>query len=84
MNTQIIIATKEHLNKSARVINESSNNMQGSPFWNKCKRYIKIYFKQNNITEITFLDFQKLSGFNMDNSKKMLLEINKEVFTKTK
>lgn len=81
MNTQQVInATREHLNKSARAINEASNDMQGTPYWNSCKRYIKIYFKQNDIKEISFKDFSELSGFNLENSKKMLIEMNKELF----
>jgi len=83
MNTQQAInATREYLNRCAKTINEASNDMQGSPYWNNCKRYIKIYFRQNDIKEISIPDFSKLTGFNFDNSKKMLIEINKELFTK--
>lgn len=77
---QLISATREHLNKSARAINEATNDMQGTPYWNNCKRYIKIYFKQNDIKEISFKDFAALSGFSLENSKKMLIELNKELF----
>lgn len=83
MNTQQVInATRDHLNKSARAINAASNDMQGSPYWNDCKRYVKIYFKQNDIKEISFKGFAELTGFNLGNAKKMLIEINKEIFNK--
>jgi len=73
-------ATIEHLNKSAKVINACTNDMQGTPYWNLCKRYIKVYFKQNDIFEISLPNFEKLSGFNRDNAKKMLIDINKDLF----
>jgi hypothetical protein len=80
--SESIIATKEHLNKSARAINEATNDMQGTPYWNSLKRYIKIYFKQNDIFEISIPNFENLTGFNRENSKKMLIEINKDLFNK--
>ena len=81
MKTQnLITATREHLNKSAKAINEATNDMQGTPYWNSCKRYIKIYFKQNGITEISIRDFEFLSGFKRQIAEKMLIEINRELF----
>jgi hypothetical protein len=83
MNTQQAInATRDHLYKCAKAINEATNDMQGTPFWNSCKRYIKIYFKQNDIAEISIPDFERLSGFSRENAKKMLIEINKDIFDK--
>ncbi len=54
------------------------NDMQGSAYWNITKRYIRVYFKQNNISEISFRGFEQLTNLNKDYARKMLLEINKE------
>jgi hypothetical protein len=75
-------ATLEHIRKSAASINASTNNMENTPYWKTCKRYIKVYLKQNNIKEISVKDFSNMSGFNIYNSKKMLIDINKDVFNK--
>jgi hypothetical protein len=61
-------------------INQSSNEMQGSALWNKTVQLVKIYFKENKITEISIPNFESLFGLNRDNTKKMLIQINKALF----
>ncbi len=63
---------------AAQRINAATNDMQGSAYWNITKRYIRVYFKQNNISEISFRGFEQLTNLNKDYARKMLLEINKE------
>lgn len=72
--------TIEHLMEMAKAINSATEEMQGTPLWNDCKDYTRSYFKQNKIGEISVTDFAKLSGFSLENSHKMLIEINKDFF----
>jgi hypothetical protein len=58
--------------------------MQGTPYWNKVKSFIKIWFKQMEISEISIPEFSKISGFKIEIAKKMLIEINKEYFDSKK
>lgn len=76
-------ATKEVMNNAAKNINGSFNDMQGTPYWKSTKRYIKAYLKQNDIKQISFIDFANLTGLNTENAKKMILEINTDLFNKT-
>lgn len=77
-----ITATKERMNRMAKAINVSSNNMQGSPYWKTCKRVVKVYFKENGITEISFKEFADVSAFSLENAEKMLIEMNADLFAK--
>ena len=60
----------------------SSTNIDAI-YWGKLKRNIKLYLKQAGIKEITLADFEILTGLNPKLAKKMLLEINKDCFSKS-
>ena len=63
-------------------INRGSNDMQGSPIWNKTKQLIKLYYKENHISEISFSAASMLFQLDQENNRKMLIEINKDIFNK--
>ena len=75
MKTQIDL-----LKTFAHNINVSTNDMQGTPYWNKCKKLLKVYLKNNEISEISVNDLSTLIGLKKDMAFKMLIEINKEYF----
>lgn len=61
-------------------VNSSSNI--DTTYWRKLKRNIKIHLKQTGIKEITFSAFEQITGLNSKLAKKMLIEINKDCFSK--
>ena len=68
----------EVIKKMAKNINESTNVV--IPYNNKFKQIVKIYFKNNQVKEISFKDFCTLTGLNLENSKRILIEMNKDLF----
>ena len=70
------------IRSKAIYINRATNDMHGSAAWMKMKQLIRLYYKQNDITEISFNEAQKLFQLRSDLNKDMLIEINANVFGK--
>jgi hypothetical protein len=51
-------------------------------YWDNFKRAVKVYFIQYDVKEISVNDFSKLIGLDKAYSKKMLAELNSDIFKK--
>ena len=80
MKTELETRLLEVIQRRSKAINVCSNNMIGSPTWNKLKSLIRLYYKKTGIIELTFAEAQEISLLNREYSKAMTLEINKELF----
>ena len=72
--------TLELIKRKVDYINAATNDMEGCADWRKLKSLIKIHIKQVKFTELSFRYFQSYYGLKEDYSKKMLIEINKDLF----
>lgn len=80
METQLEGKLLKVIQRRSKAINSCTNNMIGSPSWNKLKSLIRLYYKKAGITELTLAESQEISQLNRDYSRAMTLEINKEIF----
>jgi hypothetical protein len=72
--------TLEGLKQRATIINKAFNNQVGTPYWNTYKRYVKTYFQERKIGEISVNAFSDMSGLSKEYAKTLLLELNAEHF----
>jgi hypothetical protein len=72
------------LKKKAQAVNrlENFNKATSGLYWENFKKAVKFYFAKTKTTEISFRDFSNLTGLGFEASKKMLIEINKDIFNK--
>lgn len=70
----------ELIKRQSRTINEATNNMENTPYWNKLKYNISVYLHKNEITEISVNDATTIFGLNKEDMHKILIALNKEFF----
>lgn len=75
------MTTINKLDKIKKMANElNSYTSVSTPYYNKFKQIVQMYFKENDIKEISTRNFSTLSGLKIELSHKMLIELNSKIF----